>query len=170
MILLVKKVLTHFLQKFDFSILFFKVQHLVSLVAPFSVDQCQSVWVRSYFLHQSQLLMNLHFEKKNRLKGPTLMHTLVRHVPCCLHTLCCPCIPYCAPRRLRTPRRPDTPGPILSILSQSSERFCFWNRIIWSTSVTSPPLALHSCLVKSPAIPSPSSRSMRNYIWNLAAK
>ena len=51
------------------------LQHLVSLVEPFCVDQCQSDWVRSYFLHQSQLLMRVHFEKNNRLEGPTLVFT-----------------------------------------------------------------------------------------------
>ncbi len=40
------------------------LQHLVSLGAPFCGDQSQSDWVRSDFLHQSQLLMILQFEKK----------------------------------------------------------------------------------------------------------
>ena len=51
------------------------LQHLVSLGAPFCVDQHQSGWVGSLFLYQSQLLMSVHFEKKNRPKGPTLLHT-----------------------------------------------------------------------------------------------
>ena len=60
--------------KFTLSIFFYKIQHLVSLAAPFCVNQCQCDWVGSYFLHQSQLLMSVHFEKKNRLKGPTLLY------------------------------------------------------------------------------------------------
>ncbi len=47
-------------------------QHLVSLGATFCVDQCQSDWVGSYFLHQLQVLMSVHLKKKIRLKGPTL--------------------------------------------------------------------------------------------------
>ncbi len=34
-------------------------------------------WDLSDFLHQSQLLMREHFEKKNRLKGPTLLYIRV---------------------------------------------------------------------------------------------
>ncbi len=50
------------------------LQHLVSLDTTFCVDQCQSDWVGSDFLHQLQLLMSVHFEKnKIRLKGPTLL-------------------------------------------------------------------------------------------------
>ncbi len=49
------------------------LQHLVSLVAPFCVDQGQPDWVGSCFLPQSHLLMSVHFEKKNRLKRPALM-------------------------------------------------------------------------------------------------
>ncbi len=48
------------------------LQHLVSLVAPFCVDQCQSDWVGSDFLHQSQLLMNVHCEEKIASRGPPL--------------------------------------------------------------------------------------------------
>ncbi len=44
--------LTHVLQEAPLP------QHLVSLGATFCVDQCQSDWVGSYFLHQSQLLMS----------------------------------------------------------------------------------------------------------------
>ncbi len=47
------------------------LQHLVSLGAPFCVDQWQSDWVGSDFLNQSQLRMSVHLERKNRLKGPT---------------------------------------------------------------------------------------------------
>ncbi len=68
----------HFFQKFNFSILFHKVQHLVSFVVPFCEDQWQSEWVGSYLQHQSHLLMSVHFEKKIGLKGPTLMHTKVQ--------------------------------------------------------------------------------------------
>ena len=61
--------LTHVLQEGPLP------QRLVSLGATFCVDQCQSDWVGSYFLHQLQLLMGVHFEKKEfRLKGPTLMY------------------------------------------------------------------------------------------------
>ena len=50
-------------------------QHLVSLGATFCVDQCQSDCVGSYCLHQLQLLMSVHFEKKEfRLKGSTLVY------------------------------------------------------------------------------------------------
>ena len=60
--------LTHVLQEGPLP------QHLVSLGVTFCVDQCQSDWVGSYFLHQLQLLMSVHFEKKKlRLKGPTLV-------------------------------------------------------------------------------------------------
>ncbi len=55
------------------------VQHLISLVAPFCVDQWQSDGVGSLFLHQSPQLMSVHFEKKNRLKRPILLHTSVYH-------------------------------------------------------------------------------------------
>ncbi len=54
------------------------LQHLVSLGAPFCVDQWQCDWVGSDFLHQSQPLMSVYFEKKNRLKGPTLVWTNLR--------------------------------------------------------------------------------------------
>ncbi len=47
------------------------LQHLVSLVVPFCVDQSQSDRVGSDFLHQSKLLMSVHFEKKNfASRGP----------------------------------------------------------------------------------------------------
>ncbi len=59
----------YFLQKFNFGILFYKIQHLVSLIAPFCVDQCQSDWVGPDFLHQSQLLMSVHLEKENSPQG-----------------------------------------------------------------------------------------------------
>ncbi len=45
------------------------LQHLVSLGAPFCVDQCQSDWVGSDFLHQSQLLMCVHFDAHASLQG-----------------------------------------------------------------------------------------------------
>ncbi len=51
--------LTHILQEGPL------LQRLVSLGASFCVDQCQSDWVGSYFLHQLQLLMSVHFEKKS---------------------------------------------------------------------------------------------------------
>ncbi len=50
--------LTHVLQEGPLP------QHLVSLGATFCVDQCQSDWVGSYFLHQLQLPMSVYFEKK----------------------------------------------------------------------------------------------------------
>ncbi len=57
--------LTHVLQEGPLP------QHLVSLGATFCVDQCQSDWVGSYFLHQSQVLMSVHFEKKKfASRGP----------------------------------------------------------------------------------------------------
>ncbi len=51
--------LTHVLQQGPL------LQHLVSSGAPFCVDQWQSDWLESDFLHQSQLLMSVHFEKKS---------------------------------------------------------------------------------------------------------
>ena len=60
--------LTHVLQEGPLP------QHLVSLGVTFCVNQCQSDWVESYFLCQLQLLMSMHFEKKEFcLKGPTLL-------------------------------------------------------------------------------------------------
>ncbi len=58
--------LTHVLQEGPLP------QHLVSLGASFCVDQCQSDWVGSNFLHQLQLLMSVHFEKKKNFasRGP----------------------------------------------------------------------------------------------------
>ncbi len=70
MILLVKKVVMHFLQKFNFSILLYEIQHFVSLGASFCVDQSQSDWVGSDFPHQPQLLMSVHFEKNFASRGP----------------------------------------------------------------------------------------------------
>ncbi len=61
--------LTHVLQKGPL------LQQLVSLCETFGVDQCQSDWVGSDFLHQLQLLMSVHFEKQIRLKGPTLFYS-----------------------------------------------------------------------------------------------
>ena len=64
--------------------------HLVSLVAPFWVDQCRSHWVGSDFLHQLQLLMSVHFEKKNLLQGPTpmyLQYVLARHSTHTVHRI-----------------------------------------------------------------------------------
>ena len=55
--------LTHVLQEGPL------LQHLVSLGITFGVDQCQPDWVGSYFLHQLQLLMSAHFEKKNSPQG-----------------------------------------------------------------------------------------------------
>ncbi len=66
-----QKILIHFFEKFNFSLLFYKIQHLVSLITPFCVDQCQSDWVGSDFLHQSQLLMSAHLEKTN---SPQVAH------------------------------------------------------------------------------------------------
>ncbi len=55
------------------------LQHLVSLVAPSCVDQWQSDRVGRRFLHQSQLLMSAHFEKKNSSQGAHLIKHIHAH-------------------------------------------------------------------------------------------
>ncbi len=60
---MVTMALTHVLQEGPLP------QRLVSLGATFCVDQCQSDWVGSYFLHQLQVLMSVHFKKKNSPQG-----------------------------------------------------------------------------------------------------